>query len=203
MNEQHLQKPNVEEWLFLAVAVVDRLTECVHVYKHPPFVDVFVADAERQHKSNLTVGLIRRFHTLLDQAETPTDSIAGAYGHDERVIDGFIVLFHEALKILPWLSADMQKLLKSPWMRQFPNKIAETLFLGDGDETQGIGSGHPEHGRLPAALAAILEREQIGETRHPREELLRHGEPRRHDVEGRTRWVRENSSFLRTAGRVE
>ncbi len=203
MNALHIQKPSVEEWQSWAVVVVDRLTECIHLYKRPPHVDVFMADAERQRKTDITVKLIHRIHALLDQAETPTDSVPHAHLHDERTISGFIVLFHETLKTLPWLSEDMQKLLKSPWMRKFPNTIAETLFRGDEDESHGIGSGHPEHGRLPEALAKLLEREEMGDERPPREDLLRHGEPRRHDPEGRTRWMQQNCRFLRGAGRVE
>jgi len=203
MNAPRLQKPSVEEWQHWAEVVIDRLTDCVHVYKKPPYVDVFMPDAERQQKTEATIKLLHRIHPLADQSETPSDSVSDAHGHDERIIDGLAALFSETLMSLRWLSADMQKLLKSPWLSRFPNKMAQTLFFGDGVEEHGIGSGHPEHGRLPGALAALLEREQSGETRHPREALLRHGEPRRHDTEARERWAKKNNSFLRTAGRVE
>jgi hypothetical protein len=88
-------------------------------------------------------------------------------------------------------------------MHHFPNRVAETIFNGNGESSHGIGSGQIEHGRLPAALNDLLEREQMGETRHPREDLLQQGEPRRHDVEARARWVKQNGRFLRSAGRVE
>jgi hypothetical protein len=203
MTEWTAQKPGVEEWLYWADIVVARLTECVRIYKRPPHHDVFIADADRQRKTDDAIKLLRRIHGFVDQAETPSDSIRDAHSHDEQVIDGLNVLFRETLHTLPWVSEDMQKLLKSPWLSNFPNKQAQELFLGDGDESQGLGSGHIEHGRLPEALFNIIEREKIGEGRHPRKELLRQGEPRRNDVEGRTRWSAQNSRFLRTAGRVE
>jgi len=202
MSRQH-QKPGVEEWLEWAEVVVDRLTDCVHVYKKPPTPGAFMADAERQTKTDKTIKLLHRIHALVDKSETPSDSIPDVHGHDEQRISGLALLFDETLKALPQLSTDMQKLLKSPWQSKFPNKIAQILFFGDGDEDHGIGSGYPEQGRLPAALAALLEREQMGESRHPREALLLHGEPRRHDAEGRQRWREQNSRFLRSAGRVE
>ena len=203
MDSRQVQKPSIEEWLHFAEVVIDRLTDCVHVYKKPPHDDVFMPDAERQQKTDLTVKLLHRVHALLDKTDTPTDSVPDMHGHDEQTIDGLVVLFAETLRNLAWLSADMQKLLKSPWLSKFPSKMAQTLFAGEGDETQGIGSGHAEHGRLPGALAGLLEREEVGDTRHPREALLRHGEPRRHDIEARTRWTQQNSRFLRSAGRVE
>ena len=201
--KQSTQKPGIEEWLHWAEVTLDRLSDCVHVYKKPPNNDVFMADAERQHKTDLAVKLLHRIHALVDKTDTPTDSVPDAHGHDEQVITGLALLFGEALEMLPQLSHDMQKLLKSPWMHKFPNKIAEKIFLGAGDESQGLGSGYPEHGRLPEALMAMIEREQVGDTRHPREDLLNQGEPRRHDADARQRWAEQNSRFLRTAGRVE
>jgi hypothetical protein len=199
------QKPSIEEWLHWGEVVVDQLTGCVHVYKKPPHSESlsFMPDAERQQKSDFIVKILRRLHPLLDQSTTPSDSIADAHRHDERTISSLTVIFNEALKNLTWLSSDMQKLLKSPWMSNFPNKAAENLFFGMEDESQGIGSGRVEHGRLPASLADLIEREEAGETRRPREEWLRQGEPRRHDVEARARWAEQNGKFLRSAGRVE
>jgi hypothetical protein len=203
MDKPKFQKPSIEEWLHLAGIVIDRITDCVHVYKKPPNSDVFMAEAEIQEKSNAALALLHRIHAVVDKSDTPSDYVPDVHVHDEQTIDGVALLFRETLELLPSLSENMQKLLKSPWQKKFPNKIAEKIFLGTGDETTGIGSGYADHGRLPAALAAILEREMIGDTRHPREALLQHGEPRRHDVESRQRWTEQNSRFLRTAGRVE
>ena len=197
------QKPSIEEWLHWGEVVVDQLTNCVHIYKKPPHSEAFMSDAERQQKSDFVIKILRRMHPLLDQSAIPSDSIAEAHSHDERTISSLVVIFNETLKNLIWLSSDMQKLLKSPWMSNFPNKTAENLFFGVEDESEGIGSGRVEHGRLPASLADLLEREETGETRRPREEWLRQGEPRRHDPEARTRWAEQNSQFLRSAGRVE
>ena len=203
MSAESFQKPGIDEWVQHADTLVDRLTECVHIYKKQPNPDVFMSDAERQQKTDTTITFLRRLHTLLDQSETPTDSVANAHSYHERTANGMAVLFGEILEVLPDLSSDMQKLLKSPWMSHFPNKIAERLFNGSVDESQGLGSGHPEHGRLPAVLQDLLERERMGDSRRPREDLLHLGEPRRHDMENRERWSRLNGGFLRTAGRVE
>ncbi|MDE1902028.1 MAG: hypothetical protein KGI37_10355 [Alphaproteobacteria bacterium] len=203
MSDWRAQKPGIEEWLYWAEVVVDRLSDCVHTYKRPPYADVFIPEGQRQIRIEDTVKLLHRVHALSDQAETPTDSIADVHRYDERLIDGMAVTFSETLRALPHLSTDMQKLMKSPWQSHFPNKIAQTLFLGDGDEAHGIGSGHIEHGRLPEALFNLIEREKMGDMRRPREELLRQGEPRRNDAAGRARWAQKNGGFLRSAGRVE
>jgi hypothetical protein len=203
MTAQQRQKPGVEEWLHWAEVILDRLTDCVHLYKKPPATGGFMPDIERQQKSEKALNLLHRLHALVDKSDTPSDSIRDVHSHDEQIIDGFAVLFRETLRTLPQLSEDIQKLLKSPWQGKFTTKIAQTLFAGAGDESQGIGSGHPEHGRLPEALFNMLEREEIGDIRRPREALLRTGEPRRHDTEGRDRWSKENAKFLRTAGRIE
>ena len=198
-------KPTTEEWLSWANVVIDRLTECAHIYgqKEPLPAGIFMADAERQKKTNATVSLLRRIYILVDQLEMPTASVSDAHIHDEHTIRGLTVLFDELLQAMPELSTDMQKLLQSQWHSKFPNQAAETLFYGQKDESHGIGSGNVEHGRLPATLAELIEREQVGITRLPREDLLRHGEPRRNDPDSRRRWVEQNSKFLRSAGRVE
>jgi len=195
MNDWSSQKPSIEEWFSWAAIIIDRLTDCVHVYKKPPHGDVFIPDADRQSQTDATVKLLHRIHMLADQTETPTDSIPDVHNNDERLVDGLAVTFRETLAALPRLSADMQKLLKSPWQSKFPSKPAQRIFLGDGDQAHGIGSGYVEHGRLPEALFTMLEREKIGDTRHPRAELLQQGEPRRHDIGARKRWS--------VAGRVE
>lgn len=197
------QKPGIEEWLHWAGILTDQLTSCVHHYKKESTNTSFMSEAERQQKSDFVIRLLRRLHPLMDQSTTPSDSIADAHNHDEQTIASLTVLFGEALKNMIWISSDMQKLLRSPWMSNFPNKAAEDLFFGIEDESQGIGSGRVEHGRLPASLSDLLDREETGETRRPREDWLRQGEPRRHDNDARTRWAEQNGKFLRSAGRVE
>lgn len=195
MTTQQQQKPSFEEWLYWAKVVVDRLIGCTHVYKRN--LDVFMAEVERQTKTDKAIKLLQRIYPLLDRAETEESNVPDLE-RDEKIISEISELFAETLKALPWLSTDMQKLLKSPWMCSFPNQIAELLFSGKDNEFQGIGSGYPEQGRLPAALADLIERENEGEVRP-----LREGLPQRHDVESHARWIQQNSSFLRTAGRVE
>jgi hypothetical protein len=204
MSEHLKQRPSHEEWLYWAQVVIDRLTTCVHVYSKPPYPDVFIPDSERQKKNGHTLDLLKRIHTLTDESDTPTGSLAEVAHHDERVIAGLALLLRDTLSYLPTLSADMQKLLKSPWHDNYTSRTASELFRGtQSHDQEGIGSGHPEHGRLPEVLYELLEREQIGDqSRRPREALQRQSEPQRHDQVQR-RWADKNSRFLRSAGRVE
>jgi hypothetical protein len=201
--DELLQKSSHEEWLHWAQVVIDRLTTCVHVYSKPPHDDVFLLEKERQDKNARTLDLLRRVHTLTDDADTPTESLAEVAYHDERVIAGLAVLMQETLDLLPELSTDMQKLLKSPWHSKCAGRLADELFRGPmGNENEGIGSGHPGHGRLPAILENLLERERSGDSRKPRDGLHRESEPRRHD-ETKRRWADKNSQYMRSAGRIE
>lgn len=210
MDAKQIHKPSHEEWLNVGHVVIERLTTCAHIYSKPPHTDVFIPDQERQNKLAATVDLLRRVHALTDEADTPTESLAEVAYHDERVVDGLAVLMLETLSRLPELSTDMQKLLKSPWHSHCAGRLADELFRGPmAKESEGIGSGHAEHGRLPEVLKTMLEREQIGDIRRPREALHRDvnentedAEPQRHDGTQR-RWADKNSRLLRSAGRVE
>lgn len=198
-----IEKPGRGEWMQWAQVVIDRLTTCVHVYSKPPHVDVFMPEKERQDKNARALELLHRIHALTDEADTPTDSLTELEHHDERVISGLKVLLKDTLDQLPGLSLDMQKLLKSPWIENCNGRVAEELFRGPpGNEAEGIGSGHVEHGRLPAALHDLLEREQVGEGRHPREELSGPHSTRWQEDLPR-RWGRHNARSLHSAGRVE
>jgi len=202
MDSRQTEKPTHEEWQRWAHVIIDRLTTAVHVYSKPPHEDVFMAEHERQTKNAGTLNLLRRVHALTDEAETPTESLAEVAHHDERVIAGLAVLFQEALSLLPELSADMQKLLKSPWHSKCTGRVADMLFRGPlSNEAEGIGSGHPEHGRLPEVLHNLLEREKSGDSRRPREALVRESGPRRQD-EVQRRWA-DRSGRFRSAGQLE
>lgn len=198
--QQQIKKPSLSEWVRTGEVLADRLTECVYVYKHNTYI--FMAESERQHKSASIIKILQGLHTLVDEHEVPPELVDNLKESDEQISRSFATLFRETLKILPWVSADMQKLLKSPWMKGFSGKVAETLFFGDGEEDKGIGSGLPEHGRLPAVLARLVEREEVGAFR-PKRDVLSRGELRRHDMDPTLRWVEQNSKFLRSAGRVD
>lgn len=193
---QQKQKPGVAEWVEAAEVLADRLTECVHAYKHNTYI--FMAEAERQRKTDLVIKILQKIHLSLDKSDEAAEH-NDAQGDDE-IAASFFGIFSEALKVLPWVSTDMQKLLKSPWMKGFPGKVAESLFWGNGDERKGIGSGLPEHGRLPGWLADLIDREEVGDVRPTRETTA---EPSRNDKEGSDRWHEQNAGYLRTAGRVD
>jgi hypothetical protein len=212
MVNQETQKPSHEEWLHWAQVVLDRLTTCVHTYSKPPYADVFMADKERQAKNAKTLDLLRRIHPLIDEAETPTDSLADVAHHDERMIAGLAVLLQETLESLPELSTDMQKLLKSPWYDKCNGRLASELFRGPmGNLPEGIGTGLPEQERLPETLQNLLYREKTGDSRQPRQALHRHvgheqqagKAPKRHTADDKRRWADRNSSIIRSAGRVD
>lgn len=204
-------KPSHHEWLEWAEVVLDRFTTCVHVYSKPPYDDVFMAEKERQEKNHSVISLLHRIHALADDSETPTESMTDVANHDEQVIDGLRVLMQHALDMLPGLSNDMQKLLKSEWHSRCNGHLASELFCGPlGDLDRGIGSGHAEQGRLPAVLADLLERERIGDVREPRKDLHRHDDaghdadddlqPKRHITDLKRRWADKNQ---RSSGVVE
>ena len=211
MNVIHaeLQKPSHEDWLFWTDVVIDRLSTCVKIYAHPPF-DVRLIEKDSNAKKAAALDLLHRVHALIDGAETPTDSLADVAHHDEHVVSGLAMLLQEVLTLLPVLSSDMQTLLKSPWQAKHNGKLAEELFRGPrGRDNEGMGSGYPEHGRLPAVLKALLEREQVGDGRQPREALHRqtqteaHPQPMRHAAGGQRRWADRGTSAMRSAGQIE
>jgi len=196
------QKPDLDEWLHWAQVAIDRLTTCVHIYVKPPNEDIFMRESERQQRNLQTVDLLRRIHALIDESERPSDTVEELEQHGERVIAGLTLLFAETLKHLPQLSTDMQKLLKSPWHSKCSTRLAEELFRGSlGNETEGIGSGHPDHGRLPGVLQTLLEREQSEGTRAPRK-AVREGPQRQFDELTR-RWGERNSKLLRSGGGID
>ncbi len=207
MLEQKFFKPSHEEWLKWAQVVIDRLTTCVHVYSKPPYDDVFIYEKERQEKNARCLALLKRIYSQTEACETPTDSLADVANHDERVIAGLGMMFAETLALLPELSGDMQKLLKSAWQHDCAGRIASELFCGPmGNLEEGIGSGHAEHGRLPLVLTELLERETTGDKRQPRQELHRNTDaPVRGDEsdELKRRWADKNGQFMRSAGRVD
>ncbi|MBV8060158.1 MAG: hypothetical protein JO126_06015 [Alphaproteobacteria bacterium] len=177
-----IRKPSHRDWTHTMQVVIDRLTQAVHTYKRPPFDDVFMSERERQDKTAQCVELLRRVHTLTDDTQTPTDSLADVARHDERIVSGLMVLARQTLDALPTVSKDMQKLMKSPWHDRWTSRAAMEMFRGlKSDGSEGIGTGLPEHGRLPEVLSDLIERETVGEGREPRSALHRHGE----DGEGR------------------
>jgi hypothetical protein len=200
MDVRQREKPGIGEWVRAGEVLADRLTECVHVYKHNTYS--FMSESDRQNKSDFVIKILHRIHKLLDKDDKSSGSVSGSSKSDEETIGGFQAIFRDALKALPWVSIDMQKLLKSPWMKGFPDKIAESLFLGNGEDDTGIGSGYPDDGRLPGVLADLFEREDMGEIRPPREDDVS-DEPSRRDEEARSRWHKQNNDFLRKAGRVD
>lgn len=201
MDNKKLLKPSAEEWVNLAQAVVDQLTTCVHVYSKPPFEDVFMPDSERQERNARALYLLHRVHKVVDETEAPWESLVSKHQQDEKAIEDLKPLLEEALALLPTLSSDMQKLLKSSWHNHCNGRLANELFRGKNSEKEGLGTGYPEHGRLPEALQNLLEREQIGDSRVLREKILRDG-PRRHENDLQ-RWAETNSRILRSAGRIE
>ncbi|HEU0118378.1 MAG TPA: hypothetical protein VFR09_07065, partial [Alphaproteobacteria bacterium] len=95
MSETVTHKPSHEEWLRWAQVVIERLTTVVHTYSRPPHDDVFMSEKELQEKNAVALSLLRRIHSLTDEADTPTESLAEVAYHDERVIAGLATLLHD------------------------------------------------------------------------------------------------------------
>lgn len=203
MHEQPMQKPGFDEWVHWAQVVIDRLSICAHIYSKPPHPDAQIEDSIRQERQAQVADLMRRLHALLDETETPSDSVDGVDHHYEQVVGGLALLLDETLKKLPELSIDMQKLLQSPWQNKCNGRVAESLFRGPlGNEVEGIGDGRPEHGRLPASLKDLLEREQNGESRGP----VTTGEsdlPHRRDDLAKRWSAHTRQSYRGSGGRIE
>lgn len=200
------QKPSYEEWMYWTQVVVDRLREIVRVYSHPPFEDVFIPENEKQFKLAQTVDCLRQLHTLTDDAEDGNGRVAPEVlaERDEHLIAGLQPLFRDILRRLVPLSCDMQKLLKSPWYENCVGQAAIKLFRGpEGRLNEGIGSGSVEHGRLPSVIEDLLEREKMGDDRPVRSEAPPKGAVKLQREELAKRWGRKNSSFLRSAGRMD
>ena len=164
-----------------------------------------MSDKERQEKNARTLGLLRQIYALADEAENVADDAVIAEG--DPTLSGLADLFAQTLDLLPALSVDMQKLLKSSWVENCNGKQADELFRGPtGDGLEGIGSGYPEHRRLPLALKNLLEREQLGDVRasrqiQPQAPSSLHSQQRADET--KRRWAANNSQHIRTAGRIE
>lgn len=197
-------KPSFQEWMHWAQVVIDRLTTVVHVYNKPPHIDVFLPDSERQLKVGQAVDLLRHLHKLTDETDPgPRLSETEIAARKDGVVRDLVPHLRDFLRRLPTWSSDMQKLLKSPWYDDCNGKLAYNLFCGPEKESEGIGSGIPENGRLPAALQELFEREQMGDVRAPCENLPDAREPTLKREEFARLWKRRQRSSLGSAGRVD
>ncbi|MGE4351901.1 MAG: hypothetical protein AB7E52_06910 [Bdellovibrionales bacterium] len=198
-------KPSYDEWMYWTQVVVDRLTTISHVYSNPPHPEIFIAEKERQEKLDDTVVVMRRLHELTDAFELDIPKEAADVAEREAaLISQLQPAFQAVMERLPQWSNDMQRLLRSPWMNQCEGKLATILFRGqDGRLKEGIGSGMVEHGRLPAQIAEMLDREAAGGDRAPRVEKPRFADARMRREEVARLWAKHNSAFLRTAGRMD
>lgn len=199
------KKPSYDEWMFWTQVIVDRLTTIAHVYGNPPHADVFMPERERQSKLSQTVDVLRHLHEQTDMNELhmPRETMTAAE-EETRFITALQPLYIDVLRRLPDWSDDMQKLLKSPWYDNCSGKLANILFRGpEGREPEGIGSGRPENGRLPEMIESLLDREAVGDSRAPRVEKPRMAEKNMHREDLAKLWGKKNSSFLRSAGRID
>lgn len=202
MNDQML-KPSLGEWLFWSRVIIDRLTTVAHIYNKPPHDDVFMAEQERQMKSGGVIELLRRLHVITDEEEIWRPRREGQERYHAQVIIDLQPAVKEVLRRLPAWSQDMQKLLKSPWKDNQTGKAAQLLFGGpDHRESEGIGTGMSENGRLPEVLVSLLEREQSGEGRATDESKDGGGSDSRRLDDLKSAWSKQNSGHLRSAGRM-
>lgn len=200
-----MRKPSYDEWMYWTQVIVDRLTAIVHVYGHPPYEDVFMAEKERQKKMATALSAMRYLHELTDSYELaiPSDATDKAE-REEALLESLSPAFQEILSLMPDWSTDMQYLLKSSWVQDCIGRIAQTLFCGPtGHLAQGLGTGLSENGRLPEVIASILDREISGDGRAPRAEKPQMAPTRMRREELARLWGRQNATFLGSAGRIE
>ena len=201
MSSHQASKPAYDEWMYWTQVVIDRLTSIVHVYNKPPYSDVFMPEHTRQTRIASVVDLLRRLHSLTDEDSTALP-LAQRDTKDEQVIADLQPLLKDVLQHLPQFSTDMQQLLKSHWFDNCAGRVANDLFKGpNGKLDEGIGSGLADHGRLPARLDAMLEREWMGDSRPLRLEAP----PKAHinDRQDVAKLWAKRNTLLRTAGRID
>ncbi|MGE0109348.1 MAG: hypothetical protein AB7S81_06270 [Bdellovibrionales bacterium] len=205
MNENY-QKPSYDEWMYWTQVILDRLTTVARVYANPPHPDVFIPIREKQEKTAAITDFIGRLHSLTDESESSMPQGEDAEAYTVQMADSLDALFRELLAKLPAISEDMQNLLKSPWFDNCAGKVANSIFRGttspQEESLEGIGSGMVEHGRLPAKMEELLDREATGETRAPRMEKPRYASPVMKRDELARLWGERNSAYLRSAGRI-
>jgi hypothetical protein len=191
--------------MYWTQVVIDRLTQVLRVCKDPPKAGAFIPEAERQAKIAQVADVLHDLHAVTDDSELrAANPHETALEMEERVIEAVTELFHDVLRRLPGWSQDMQKLLKSEWYENCAGREATLLFRGpDGRLDEGIGSGQPIHGRLPAKLEEMMEGELMGDVRAPREALPPKVLRQMGRVELAKRWGLRNSSHLRSAGRMD
>ncbi len=197
-------KPSCSVWMGWAQVVIDQFTTAVDVYTKPPYLDDsdLASHEQRQKKATRLVDILRRLHVFRDEYE----DLAGR-GHQEverasdRLVESLRPLLQDVLGRLPELSRDMQKLLHSGWHSNCNGRTAQILFCGPrGREEEGIGSGFPEHGRLPQSLVDLFDQEQMGDVRGA-------GDVRAPQTSSRTealsRWRSQGLRSLSGAGRID
>jgi hypothetical protein len=191
-------KPSFNEWDRWVGYLTERLTDAAHVYNAPPYHDAFLLERDRQEKLARTVSILRSIHVALENHETLSQK-ASVEERDNVAVERLCPHVKDALAFLPFLSADMQFLLKSPWAENCTGRTATKLFRGEGGRLdEGIGSGSPEHGRLPLVLTKLLEREEVGETR-AKPEI----QPANEQTVRRTALLRRRASSSGSAGRID
>ncbi len=198
-------KPSYDEWMYWTQVLVNRLTAIVHVFGHPPYEDVFMAEKERQDKMAQALSALRYLHELTDKYELSLpQNDDDAATQEEILLESLAPAFQEVLGLLPQWSKDMQYLLKSSWVRDCRGRVAQTLFCGPENRlVEGLGSGVPENGRLPEVIEKMIDREASGDGRTPRTEKPNLAPTRMRREELARLWERQNGRYLASAGRVD
>ncbi|HAX91026.1 MAG TPA: hypothetical protein DCY07_02310 [Rhodospirillaceae bacterium] len=198
-------KPSYDEWMYWAQVTIDRLGTITRIYAQPPHPEVSLVEKERQAKLSDAIAIMTQLHELTDEHEfsMPKDALSAA-AKEEQLINAVVPVIRDVLNRLPTWSEDMQSLLKSTWSSECAGKLAHILFCGpEGRFSEGIGSGMVENGRLPASLFNLVDRELAGGERAARVEKPRAAEKHMRREELAKLWGKKNSSFLRSAGRMD
>lgn len=196
-------KPSFDVWLRWAEVLCQRLEAVYQVYEDHGAHDKAtraVIGLSRLH--SILAGKLAQHLSVLPYAQLQ-QMTAGGNRFEEAQITALTGIFHTALRELPDISKDMQKLLKSSWHGECNGRLASDLFKGPrGSVNEGIGSGLARDGMLPMALEQLLQQEQMGGIRTPSQTGLS-AEQQQRWMETSRRWAARNSVHLRRAGRVE
>ncbi len=202
-NAQEQPKASFDVWLRWADVLMHRLTSIKEIYSGQMDAEAvgrvggYLGQLRFVLDGALARHLVHRPYAQLNEL---------SYGQDklfDMQIQALTSVFRNVLTDFPQISKDMQKMLNSRWEGNCNGRVAMDIFRGPvGTLNEGIGSGYPRDGQLPAVLDQLLLLEGTGSSRTPRQTTLSAEEQIRWQDTAR-RWASMNSTHLRSAGRLD
>lgn len=196
-------KASFDVWLRWADVLAVRLEAVCKVYTEHAMAEAAPRMAAYISRLRFVLDGALARHLSFQPYATLNQLSHGKEKFTEMQIQALASVFRAVLVDFPDISRDMQKLLNSRWDGNHNGRIAMDMFRGPvGTLNEGIGSGHPRDGQLPGVLEQLLDLEETGSSRTPRQTTLSSEEQQRWQETAR-RWATMNSQHLRSAGRLD